>query len=193
VGQLDEIHLPFNFSFLGALWRAQTIRHTVETSEAVMPAGAWPNYVLGNHDELRIASRIGRRQARVAMTLLLTLRGTPVVYYGDELGMCDVVIAPERIQDPQEKNVPGLGLGRDPTRTPMQWNAGPNAGFCPPGVKPWLPVAADYEQINVATEREEKMSMLTLTRSLLALRRRMPALNRGSYQGLEGGAEECFV
>jgi alpha-glucosidase len=192
-GQLDEIHLPFNFGFFGALWRAQAIRQIVETSEAVMPAGAWPDYVLGNHDELRIASRIGRRQARVAMTLLLTLRGTPVMYYGDELGMCDIVIAPERIQDPQEKNVPGLGLGRDPARTPMQWDTSPNAGFCPPGVEPWLPVAADYEQINVASQREEKASMLTLTRRLLALRRRMPALNRGSYQGLEGGAEECFV
>jgi len=190
---LDELHIPFNFSLLGVTWNAPAIRRFVEMSESVVPAGGWPNYVLGNHDEPRAASRFGARQARVAMMLLLTLRGTPTVYYGDELGMSNVVIPPERIQDPQEKNVPGLGLGRDPARTPMQWDASPNAGFCPPNVTPWLPVAPGYEQVNVAVEREEATSMLTLTRALLALRRSKPALNRGSYYGLDGGSEDCFV
>ena len=190
---LDELHIPFNFSLLGVTWNAPAIRRFVEMSESVVPAGGWPNYVLGNHDEPRAASRFGARQARVAMMLLLTLRGTPTVYYGDELGMSNVVIPPERIQDPQEKNVPGLGLGRDPARTPMQWDASPNAGFCPPNVTPWLPVAPGYEQVNVAVEREEATSMLTLTRALLALRRSKPALNRGSFYGLDGGSEDCFV
>jgi alpha-glucosidase len=190
---LDELHIPFNFSFLGVRWNAQTIRHIVEASEAVLPAEAWPNYVLGNHDEPRVASRFGTRQARVAMLLLLTLRGMPTMYYGDELGMSNVMIPPERIQDPQEKNVPGLGLGRDPARTPMQWNASPHAGFCPPTVEPWLPIAADYKQVNVAVEREEPSSMLTLTRTLLALRRSRAALHRGSYHSLESSSKDCFV
>jgi len=127
------------------------------------------------------------------MLLLLTLRGTPTMYYGDELGMSNVEIPPERVQDPQEKYVPGLGLGRDPARTPMQWNASPHAGFCPPTVEPWLPVAPDFQQVNVAVEREDPSSMLMLTHELLALRRSKPALTRGSYQGLESGSQDCFV
>jgi alpha-glucosidase len=190
---LDELHIPFNFSFLGVKWNAQTIRRIVEASEAVVPSGAWPNYVLGNHDEPRVASRFGPRQARVAMVLLLTLRGTPTLYYGDELGMSNVMIPPECIQDPQEKNVPGLGLGRDPARTPMQWDASPHAGFCPPSVEPWLPIARDYQQVNVAVEREEPSSMLTLTRTLLTLRRSRAALYKGSYRSLESGSENCFI
>lgn len=190
---LDELHLPFNFSFLGVEWNAQAIRQIVEMSEAVVPPGAWPNYVLGNHDEPRVAYRFGVRQARTAMLLLLTLRGTPTLYYGDELGMINVDIPPERIQDPQEKNVPGLGLGRDPARTPMQWNASPNAGFCPPNVTPWLPVGADYKQVNVASQSEEVSSMLALSHTLLALRRSRAALNRGSYRGLKSSSEDCFV
>ncbi len=190
---LDELHLPFNFSFLGVQWNAQAIRQMVESSEAVVPPGAWPNYVLGNHDEPRVASRFGVRQARTAMLLLLTLRGTATLYYGDELGMSNVEISPEHVQDPQEKNVPGLGLGRDPSRTPMQWNASPNAGFCPPNVTPWLPIGAIYKQVNVEAERVNESSMLSLTHALLALRRSRAALNRGSYRTLESSSEECLV
>jgi alpha-glucosidase len=190
---LDELHIPFNFSFLGVRWDAHAVRQIVDASEAVVPPGAWPNYVLGNHDEPRVASRFGKKQARFAMMLLLTLRGTPTVYYGDELGMSNVFIPPERVQDPQEKNVPGLGLGRDPARTPMQWDAGPNAGFCPPNIEPWLPIAPDYQHVNVAVEREDPSSLLALTRALLALRRNKPALQQGSYHALEGGSENCFI
>jgi alpha-glucosidase len=117
--------------------------------------------------------------------LLLTLRGTPTVYYGDELGMRDVEIPPERVRDPFEKNVPGRGLGRDPARTPMQWDASPNVGFCPPDVEPWLPVADDYRTCNAATEREDPASMLNLHRRLLTLRRSEPTLALGSYEPVE--------
>ena len=100
-------------------------RELIADYEAALPAGGWPNWVLGNHDQPRIASRVGPAQARVAAMLLLTLRGTPTLYYGDEIGMHAVAIAPDQVQDPFEKNVPGLGVGRDGCRTPMQWDAAP--------------------------------------------------------------------
>src|SRR5690606_1763307 len=143
----DELHLPFNFHLIYTPWEADAVRALVEEYEAALPADAWPNWVLGNHDRHRFATRAGRENARLGMMLLLTLRGTPTLYYGDEIGMEDVEIPPDQIQDPAELNAPGLGLGRDPERTPMQWDDSPNAGFCPPDVQPWLPVAPDYEQV----------------------------------------------
>lgn len=190
---LDEFHMPFNFDFLNITWNAQAIRQSVEALEAHLPPGAWPNNVLGNHDEPRIISRVGSAFGRLAMLLLLTLRGTPTLYYGDEIGMHDGDIPPERISDPMEKNMPGLGLGRDPERTPMQWDSSPNAGFCPSGVEPWLPVPADYQQSNVAVERENPHSLLTLTRRLLKLRRSQPALSIGSYHTIDGAPDSCFI
>jgi alpha-glucosidase len=192
---LDELHLPFNFGLLGAAWEADTVRRVVDGLEAILPEGAWPNYVLGNHDEPRVASRLGRQQARLAMLLLLTVRGTPTLYYGDELGMQDVPIPPAAVQDPWEHRMPGRGLGRDPERTPMQWHRGPNAGFCPPDVAPWLPVAADAERINVAAQLNDPRSFLTLTRQLLALRRSRSALASGTYRALDddGVPHDCFV
>ncbi len=145
--------------------------------------------MLGNHDRNRIASRVGSAQARVAAVLLLTLRGTPTLYYGDEIGMTDVPIPAEKVRDPWEKNVPGIGVGRDPARTPMQWNGGPNAGFCPPALKPWLPVAEDHETVNVAEQAGDCGSMLTLYRSLIALRRRESALSVGSYTPVIAGGD----
>ncbi|MER3423710.1 MAG: alpha-amylase, partial [Nitrospiraceae bacterium] len=176
-------HLPFNFQLIELPWHAETIRTAIEAYEAVLPPNGWPNWVLGNHDKSRIATRIGSRQARVAAMLLLTLRGTPTMYYGDEIGMHDVEIPPDQVQDPWEKNVPGLGLGRDPVRTPMQWDDGPNAGFTP-GI-PWLPVSDDYRAINVGVERKDPTSILTLYRRLVALRRAEPALVIGRYRSVE--------
>jgi alpha-glucosidase len=149
--------------------------------------------VLDNHDEPRITSRIGPEQARIALMLLLTLRGTPTLYNGDEIGMHNVEIPPQFVHDPWEKSLPGMGLGRDPERSPMQWDSSPNAGFCPPTVKPWLPIADDYQQVNVATQREDRHSMLALTRALLQLRWTTPALSLGSYAPIAGIPEDCFV
>lgn len=191
--QLDELHMPFNFSLLNIPWTAVAVRQAVDAIESALSSGAWPNYVLGNHDEHRIVSRIGPEQARVAMLLLLTLRGTPTVYYGDEIAMHDVPVAPHERQDPWGKNVPGLGLGRDPERTPMQWNTGPNAGFCPPDARPWLPIAADYREINVETESGAAASMLSLTGDLIELRRRSPSLVSGIYRPLADMPADCFV
>lgn len=191
---LDEFHLPLNLTLVGKPWNAKHFREAVEEMERTVPEGAWPNWVLGSHDEPRVASRIGREKTRAATMLLLTLRGTPTVYYGDELGMKDVPLPPERVLDPFEKMSPGLGLGRDPERSPMQWDATENAGFCPAGVKPWLPVADDYEVVNVAAQKEDPRSNLTLTRELLELRHKTPVLSGGDYETLlhEGIPEDCL-
>jgi alpha-glucosidase len=111
---------------------------------------------------------------------LLTLRGTPTIYQGEEIGMKDVPIPADQIQDPWERNVPGLGLGRDPERTPMQWDASPNAGFS--SARPWLPVSPDYTEVNVAVQSCSSRSMLSLYRALLGLRRFTPALKIGAYR-----------
>ncbi len=191
--QLDEIHLPFNFHFVTMpTWDANTVREAVENYEAALPhQEAWPNWVLGNHDQPRIATRVGREQARLTQMLLLTLRGTPTCYYGDELGMQDVPPPVELIHDPRGKIFPELG--RDPVRSPMQWDSSPNAGFCPAGVRPWLPVAKDYQTFNVEAEQREPRSFLMLTRTLLAIRRSHPALTLGSYQTVLQENTTCFV
>ncbi|MBA2572171.1 MAG: DUF3459 domain-containing protein [Gemmatimonadetes bacterium] len=176
-------HLPFNFQLIELPWDARIMDAAIRRYEEMLPPGAWPNWVLGNHDRHRIASRVGGAQARVAAMLLLTLRGTPTLYYGDELGMTDVPIPPEQVQDPWELRVPGLGLGRDPERTPMQWDASPNAGFT--SGRPWLPVAADFRDINVDVQQRDPASLLCLHRRLLALRRAEPALSVGSYEPVE--------
>jgi alpha-glucosidase len=181
--ELTGAHLPFNFQLVQAKWDARHIAEMIAGYEAALPEGGWPNWVLGNHDQHRIASRVGPAQARVAAMLLLTLRGTPTLYYGDEIGMTDVPIPPERVQDPFEKNVPGMGLGRDPERTPMQWSAAPNAGFT--AGAPWLPVAADFREVNVDAQRDAADSMLSLYRRLVALRRAEPALEVGGFEPAE--------
>ncbi len=181
--ELDGIHLPFNFGLvLLEEWEVGAVRDLVEEYEAALPEGAWPNWVLGNHDNPRIADRIGPDRARLAQMLLLTLRGTPTLYYGEEIGMQDVRIPPHLVVDPRGKNAPGHG--RDPERTPMQWDTGPNAGFCPGETTPWLPLADDYAEVNVSVESEDPTSMLTLHRRLLSLRRSEPALAVGSYESV---------
>lgn len=180
--ELGGIHLPFNFHLLRTSWAADVLQDIIDRYEAALPPGAWPNWVLGNHDTPRIATRVGARSARLAAVLLLTLRGTPTMYYGDELGMEDVPIAPEKVQDPLEKNVPGVGLGRDPLRTPMRWAAAPHGGFSV--TEPWLPMGADIEARNVEAQRNERRSILSLYQRLIALRRQEPALTLGGYSGL---------
>jgi alpha-glucosidase len=175
-------HLPFNFQLIRLPWNAAEVAAAVERYEALLPSYAWPNWVLGNHDKSRITTRVGTAQARVAAMLLLTLRGTPTLYCGDELGMHDVAIPPNQVQDPFEKNVPGLGLGRDPARTPMQWSADPCAGFTTG--KPWLPIAEDFKHANVEKLRSQENSILTLYRRLIELRRAEPALSIGEFAAL---------
>jgi alpha-glucosidase len=190
--ELDEIHLPFNFQFVTMpTWETHTIRQAVEDYEVALPQGAWPNWVVGNHDRSRIATRVGREQARLAQMLLLTLRGTPTCYYGDELGMQDVSLPKELMHDPAGKEHPEKS--RDPVRSPMQWDGSANAGFCAPEVTPWLPVAVDYQVYSVANEQRDPRSFLMFTRRLLELRRALLPLNLGSYQSVEQENDTCFV
>jgi alpha-glucosidase len=176
---LAGAHLPFNFALLSAPWNARAIEKIIHDYEALLPAGAWPNWVLGNHDRPRIASRVGRDQARVAAMLLLTLRGTPTLYYGDEIGMHQVAIAPDQVRDPLEKNVPGIGVGRDGCRTPMQWSAAPYAGFSE--LTPWLPLADDFAHENVVNLEADERSILSLYKALINLRKKWPELVTGDY------------
>jgi len=185
------VHLPFNFQLVGAPWKADVLAGLIAAYEAALPDGAWPNWVLGNHDRSRIATRVGEAQARVAAMLLLTLRGTPTLYYGDELGIADGEIPPARVQDPRELREPGLGLGRDPVRTPMPWDDTPSAGFTTG--TPWLPLGDDWRTRNVAHQRTEPASMLVLHQQLLALRRRHPALALGDLTLLESSPPDVLA
>ncbi len=222
-GEDNECHLPFNFNLIYHPWRAGkakadlaavvqgdmampplskyydwqagVIRNTVESYEAAIAGKGWGNWVLGNHDQHRIATRVGSHaQARVATMLLLTLRGTPTCYYGDEIGMTDVHIPPHKIQDPPAVNQPEVAnlFGRDPERTPMQWDASVQAGFCPAEVEPWLPLAPDATTRNVSQQQQDPTSMLALFKALTQLRRQEPALHAGDYATVDiGGASEA--
>jgi len=177
---LTGFQLPFNFHLISTDWRPKPVASLIEAYEAALPAGGWPNWVLGNHDRSRVASRVGPVQARVAAMLLLTLRGTPTIYQGEEIGMQDVPIPFERAQDPWERNVPGLGLGRDPVRTPMPWTSEANGGFTQG--RPWLPLNVDADVRNVAAQASDPQSMLSLYRRLLRLRRESDVLLFGDIR-----------
>jgi alpha-glucosidase len=177
---LSGANLPFNFGLVQAAWNAKSIANLIRDYEEILPAGGWPNWVLGNHDQPRIAERIGDEQARIAAMLLLTLRGTPTMYYGDELGIAHVAVPHEVAQDPWEKNEPGLG--RDPYRTPMQWDSSPHAGFST--VAPWLPVEHCYQVRNVVSLSNDSRSLLSLYKRLIRLRKTESVLQTGSAKVL---------
>jgi alpha-glucosidase len=178
-GARPRLHLPLNFALLDSPWDALSLQAHIDAYFNAIPADAWPDWVIGGHDKKRIAGRIGQAQARILAMLVMTLRGTPFIYMGDEIGMEDVAIAPERVQDPFEKRVSGYGLGRDPQRTPMRWTGEAKAGFTTG--EPWLPVGADVGLRNVERMRADEHSILWLYRALIALRRSEPALTRGDH------------
>lgn len=180
---LSGFHLPFNFHLLSTPWNPTAIASLVRAYEAALPPGGWPNWVLGNHDRSRLVSRLGVEQARIAALLLLTLRGTPTIYQGEEIGMSDVLIPPELVQDPWERNVPGLGLGRDPVRTPIPWSQERNSGFTEG--EPWLPVENGTTGLNVAAQSQDPTSLLSFYRAVLRLRRAELALAAGDIAIVE--------
>lgn len=182
--QLDGLHLAFNFALIlrgGVItpWDAGVIREIVTSLEATLPAGAHPCYALNNHDQPRLASRLdddghGQERARAAALLLLGLRATPFLYYGEEIGMVDGDVPEGRLQDPARFRA----VGRDPERTPMQWDRSLRRGFTTG--EPWLPFGP--ENIDVATQLSDPESLLSLYRRAIALRRQYSSLHSGTYR-----------
>jgi len=182
---LDELHMAFNFVFLHAVFEAGALAPIVARTEELLPEHAWPVWTLGNHDVTRFPTRWAddrEDRTRLALLLLMTLRGTPVLYYGDELGMHEAAVPPDRELDPVALLRDPERPGRDGARTPMPWSAEPGAGFTRPGVEPWLPFGA--LERNVAAQREDLGSTLHLVRDLIALRRAEPDLTHGAYAQL---------
>ena len=186
-GDGDELHMPFNFSLVWSDWDAAAIRSRVEGLEAAIPPHGWPNYVLGNHDEQRLATRYGPSEARAAAVLLLTLRGQPTIYYGDEVGLPETEIPPGREQDPWGIRVPGMS--RDGCRTPMPWTATPGRGFSDPATEPWLPFGGGATMHNIEKQLAGPTSILNLYRRLLRLRRNRPSLFNGTIEFIDEVSE----
>jgi alpha-glucosidase len=175
-GTGDELHMVFNFSLLWAPWDPLEWAARITESEAALtPAGAWPVWVLSNHDTPRHRTRYGGSEgrARVAATVLLTLRGTPFLYAGEELGLRDADIPAERRVDPG---------GRDGCRAPIPWDGAAKHGWPAP---PWLPWPPDATSTNAATLADDAGSILHLYRRLLAARRASAALHSGSWAPLD--------
>jgi alpha-glucosidase len=170
------LHMPFNNQVMKTEpWNARKVDASIEQFMLLLPDDGWPNWVLGSHDVPRLATRLGQAQARVASLLLLTLPGTPFVYYGDELGLERSEFDPEDAFDPYEE----YGLGRDAERGPMPWTAEENAGFTEN--EPWLPLAGNYRDCNVEVQRADPRSILHLHRELIRLRHEHPALQDRHY------------
>ncbi len=170
-----EVQLPLNMQLAWQPWNAEQIGGSIEGSLAALPDGAWPAWVIATHDCLRVAARTTGDQPRIAAMLMCTLRGTPILYYGEEIGMRGVPIDAAHARDPQGRRI---GRNRDPERTPMQWNATQHAGFT--AGAPWLPIGCDVATANTAVQGDDPHSLLTLYRRLLHLRQNDPALVAGA-------------
>ncbi len=198
-GDGDEFHMPFNFDLLGGTsvvdpkeWSADYVRTSVDRYEDALQTSQWPNYVLGNHDVHRVATRVGEGQARLVAMLLLTLRGTPTIYNGDEIGMINGDITEADIQDPQGKRL-GIHMTRDYSRTPTQWDDSDLAGFSPEGTaSTWLPITSDYKERNIKAQMSDENSLWTLHQELIAFRKTSPALLSGVYQSFDS-PEDTFI
>jgi alpha-glucosidase len=188
-GQGDQLHLNFNFLFVHSPFEAAALCAAVESLEEALPEVAWPVWTASNHDVSRFPTRWAEgseAKSRLGLLILLTLRGTPFLYYGDEIGMTDVDVPAERATDPLAHRFPGQRRGRDPERTPMQWAQAAGGGFTAPGIEPWLPLG-DLSR-NVEAQRSDPASILNLCRDLIALRRRRTELHAGAYQTLPAPA-----
>ena len=188
-GSGDELPMAFNFSFMWSPWDAAAFRAQVDQIEAALAAHAQPTYVLSSHDAPRHRTRFddptwGEARARLAAMMLLTLRGTPFLYYGEEIGMRDVPIPEARICDPVGKRFPAVG--RDPERTPMQWSGTARSGGFSTAEDTWLPVGPEVARVNVERQADDPGSLLSFYRRLIWYRKRTVALTRGTYRALDG-------
>lgn len=187
----NGLHAPLNFNLMTTPWDGESFKRFIDDFEASLRPSDWPNYVFGNHDRSRLATRIGQERSRLAAMLMFTLRGMPFIYYGEELGMEDVAIPENNCLDPWGRNVPGFNVGRDPERTPMQWDGSPHAGFT--DGNPWLPVAPDYKERNAEAASRDPRSMLSFYKELIRQRKNSPALLTGAYKPLESGNKNVLA
>ena len=180
----DLLHAGFDYGFANSKWQASQFSSAIETWDSLHPEPKWPNYFLNNHDTPRSATRFKSDEADNRCKLLaamhLTLRGTPFLYYGEEIGMRDIRLKPWEIQDPVGKRYWFAGQGRDGCRSPMQWNDSVHAGFSK--VKPWLPVHPNYVSRNVSTQEKDPGSLLNFYKEIIALRKQFDALNSGTIK-----------
>jgi alpha-glucosidase len=189
-GKGDELHLAFNFTYIHAPFEAEALARVVAESETIIPADGWPVWTASNHDVSRVMSRWAggdERKLRCALLSLLTLRGTPVLYYGDEIGMPDTRLRKADLRDPLGKRYWPEPRGRDPERTPMHWTDAPGGGFTKPGVRSWLPLG-DVAARNVQDQRRDSSSALRFIRDLIGVRRQRSELRTGTYQELPAPA-----
>lgn len=187
----DELHMTFDFTLLNLPWDPRRMFRQIESWYSFMPAEGWPTIVFSNHDVPRSFSRYGRKhhaeKARLVALLLLTLRGSPFIYYGEEIGMEDGRVARGELRDPVGLRYWPLNKGRDPARTPMQWTPDRNAGFTTG--TPWLPIPPLHATTNVARQEMDPASLLNFYRTLIRIRRENPCLSVGSWNVLQRGED----
>jgi len=182
---MDRLHAAFNFEFTWSKFDpAKYARHIQAWEDLYTRHGIWPNYVLGNHDVPRMASRHTRSEKdarlKILMTMLLTLRGTPYLYYGEEIGMRNISVRRDQIMDPPGKKFWPFYKGRDGYRSPMQWDDSKYAGFS--SVQPWLPAHPNYQERNVEHQSADPDSLLNFTKNIIELRREKYALHHGDFK-----------
>jgi alpha-glucosidase len=191
----DELQLAFNFPFIEAPFEAAPMSAIEALTASVLPQGAWPVWTGSNHDVSRLATRWAEgdvRKVRLALMMLMTLRGTPVLYEGDEIGLQDAEIEQTDVLDPVGIKYWPYYKGRDPERSPMPWNAQPNGGFTAPGVATWLPMT-DPAKCNVADQRDDPTSVLHYAQSLIAFRRDHLDMVLGASEPVEGVPSSCWA
>lgn len=192
----DELHLNFDFSFMYCKWNPTQFMNCVVAWEKALGKNNWPTYFLSNHDFKRHISRykeVGNTisRAKVAAMMLLTLRGTPFLYYGEEIGMLSERIPYKKIQDPPGKKYWPFFPGRDISRLPMCWDSGLYAGFST--VEPWLPINSEYAKTNVKTESKSKKSLLTFYKKMIATRKKHASLRTGSFEPVDSGSDQIMA
>lgn len=192
----NELHEVFDFRLLRSTWHPEAFRRLILESDRAVPEGGWPPVVFSNHDQSRHIDRYGAGgdpigRARAAALLLFTLRGTPFLYYGEELGLRDGRLKRSHLRDPYTIRYWPWKIGRDPARTPMPWDDSPQAGFT--SGAPWLPLSQGWRQTNVASEQQDPGSMLSLYKRLIRLKKGSKALTVGTYHPIDGGPQECLL
>ncbi len=192
----DALHMAFDFSLIFKKWCAKEYYNCIEKWLSLIPTKGWPCNVLSNHDLKRSINRKRSKKNRIEKAkldacLLLTLKGTPFVYYGEELGMLNTNVPYKKIKDRIGRTFWPIYKGRDQSRTPMQWSSETNAGFS--SSEPWLPINKDYITNNIKDKSKEKESLINFYKKLIDIRNNTPALSQGDWKPLIKGVDKIIV